>query len=37
MNQTLSEYIKKCDIDTLYSLFEKVIEEINRRKEKEQA
>lgn len=37
MNKTISEYVKTCDLDTLYNLFELVVKEINHRKEKEQA
>lgn len=33
---TICEYIKITDDDTLYKIFELVVEEMNRRKEKEQ-
>ncbi len=33
MNKTLSEYIKTCDTDDLYKLFDLIIEEMNKRKE----
>ena len=33
---TISEYIKKTDDETLYKIFELVVEEMNKRKEKEQ-
>lgn len=35
MNPTLTNYIKTCDLDTLYNIFDLVIEEMNRRKEKD--
>lgn len=35
MNKTLSDYIKSCDTETLLNLFEEIINELNRRKEKE--
>lgn len=35
MNKTLSMYLKSCDDDTLYSHYEDVIHEMNRRKTEE--
>lgn len=35
MNPTLTNYIKTCDLDTLYNIFDLVIEEMNRRKDKD--
>lgn len=35
MNKTLSDYIKTCDTETLLNLFEEIINELNKRKEKE--
>ena len=35
VNQTLSEYIKSCNDDELYRLFEVIIAEMNKRKIKE--
>lgn len=35
MNKTISGYIKTCNDDELYRLFELIIEEMNKRKEKE--
>lgn len=34
LNKTLSSYIKSCDIETLLNLFEEIVNEINKRKEK---
>lgn len=36
MNKTISDYIRTCDDDALYKLFDKIVEEMNKRKEKEQ-
>lgn len=35
MNKTISGYIKTCNDDELYRLFDLIIEEMNKRKEKE--
>lgn len=35
MNKTISGYIKTCNDDELYKLFDLIIEEMNKRKEKE--
>lgn len=35
MNKTISDYIRTCDDDVLYELFEKIVEEMNKRKAKE--
>lgn len=35
LNKTLSDYIKSCDMETLLNLFEEIINEMNKRKEKE--
>lgn len=35
MNKTLSDYIKSCTTDELLNLFESIINELNKRKEKE--
>lgn len=32
MNRTIYEYIHVCDDDVLYLIFEKVVEEMNKRK-----
>lgn len=34
MNKTLSMYIRQCSDDFLYKLFEYIIDEMNKRKEK---
>lgn len=34
MYKTISSYIQQCDNDALYELFEYVVAEMNRRKEK---
>ena len=34
MYKTISSYIQQCDDDALYELFEFVVAEMNRRKEK---
>lgn len=36
MNKTLKQYIKTCSKDALYNLFDDVVEEMNRQKEKEE-
>ena len=35
MYKTISAYIRQCDNDALYELFEYIVAEMNRRKEKE--
>ena len=35
MNKTISDYIKSCEEDILYKLFDLIIDEMNKRKERE--